>query len=185
MKLIVGLGNPGDEYIDTRHNIGFQVIDQIAKTNNIKINQNKFDSLIYVNEDFILMKPMTFMNLSGEAVKKVMDFYKISHKNILVVCDELDIKVGQAKIKLSTSSGGHNGIKSIIENLNTSEFYRLKIGIGRPKTKSESISKYVLNKFDEKQKNIIQRVIDQATDAIMSYIYNDINYVINNFNKKG
>ncbi len=184
MKLIVGLGNPGNEYENTRHNIGFQVVDEIAKKINVKLSKEKFDALFYMNDDFILIKPTTYMNLSGEVVKKVTDFYKISPKDILVICDDLDIKVGQAKIKISKSSGGHNGIKNIIEKIGTSEFYRLKIGIGRPEKKSTSISSHVLEPFDNIQKPIIDKVIIEAADAVTSIIYNGIHYVINNFNRK-
>ena len=181
MKLIVGLGNPGFQYENTRHNVGFMVIDEIAKKLNLNINQKKFDSLLFVNSDFILLKPLTFMNLSGKAVKSVVDFFKIDISDIIIVCDDLDIKLGQAKIKISNSSAGHNGIKSIIEKLETSNFYRLKIGIGRPENKETKLSSYVLGKFNSTEK----KVIDKSAEAIISIIYNDINYVVNLFNQKG
>ena len=185
MKLIVGLGNPGFQYENTRHNVGFMVIDEIAKKLNLNINQKKFDSLLFVNSDFILLKPLTFMNLSGKAVKSVVDFFKIDTSDIIIVCDDLDIKLGQAKIKISNSSAGHNGIKSIIEKLETSNFYRLKIGIGRPENKETKLSSYVLGKFNSTEKKVIDKVIDKSAEAIISIIYNDINYVVNLFNQKG
>lgn len=185
MKLIVGLGNPGFQYENTRHNVGFMVIDEIAKKLNLNINQKKFDSLLFVNSDFILLKPLTFMNLSGKAVKSVVDFFKIDISDIIIVCDDLDIKLGQAKIKISNSSAGHNGIKSIIEKLETSNFYRLKIGIGRPENKETKLSSYVLGKFNSTEKKVIDKVIDKSAEAIISIIYNDINYVVNLFNQKG
>lgn len=185
MKLIVGLGNPGFQYENTRHNVGFMVIDEIAKKLNLNINQKKFDSLLFVNSDFILLKPLTFMNLSGKAVKSVVDFFKIDTSDIIIVCDDLDIKLGQAKIKISNSSAGHNGIKSIIEKLETSNFYRLKIGIGRPENKEIKLSSYVLGKFNSTEKKVIDKVIDKSAEAIISIIYNDINYVVNLFNQKG
>lgn len=185
MKLIVGLGNPGFQYENTRHNVGFMVIDEIAKKMNLNINQKKFDSLLFVNSDFILLKPLTFMNLSGKAVKSVVDFFKIDISDIIIVCDDLDIKLGQAKIKISNSSAGHNGIKSIIEKLETSNFYRLKIGIGRPENKETKLSSYVLGKFNSIEKKVIDKVIDKSAEAIISIIYNDINYVVNLFNQKG
>lgn len=185
MKLIVGLGNPGFQYENTRHNVGFMVIDEIAKKMNLNINQKKFDSLLFVNSDFILLKPLTFMNLSGKAVKSVVDFFKIDISDIIIVCDDLDIKLGQAKIKISNSSAGHNGIKSIIEKLETSNFYRLKIGIGRPENKETKLSSYVLGKFNSTEKKVIDKVIDKSAEAIISIIYNDINYVVNLFNQKG
>lgn len=184
MKLIVGLGNNGVIYKNTRHNVGFNVVDTIANKMNIKLAKEKFGAIYYVNDDFVLMKPMSYMNLSGESVAKIMQFYKIKSKDILVICDDLDIKLGQAKIKISNSSGGHNGVENIIEQIKTSEFYRLKIGIGRPEDKDAEISNYVLEKFDYNQQVIIDQVIDKASDAAISIIYNGINYVINNFNKK-
>lgn len=183
MKLIVGLGNVGDLYNNTRHNVGFMVIDEIAKKLDIKVNQRKYNSFFYKNDDFILIKPTTFMNLSGVAVKAVVEAFNISISNIIVVCDDLDTSVGQAKIKISKSSGGHNGIKDIIEKLDNAKFYRLKIGIGRPKGK-EDVSKYVLSSFNKKEEPIIKTVISKAADAVMSIVYNDVNYVINYFNRK-
>lgn len=185
MKLIVGLGNIGERYENTRHNVGFFVVDEMAKKMNIKINQKKYNSLFYKNDDFIVIKPTTFMNLSGEAVKQVMDAYKLSPNDLIVICDDLDIKVGQAKIKISTSSGGHNGIQNIIEKIGSSKFYRLKIGINRPsKNKREDIGKYVLSNFTPSERKIIDKVVYEAADAVTSLIYNDINYVINYFNRK-
>ena len=185
MKLIVGLGNPGFQYENTRHNVGFMVIDEIAKKLNLNINQKKFDSLLFVNSDFILLKPLTFMNLSGKAVKSVVDFFKIDISDVIIVCDDLDIKLGQAKIKISNSSAGHNGIKSVIEKLGTSDFYRMKIGIGRPENKDYKLSSYVLGKFDPAEQKKIDKVIDKSAEAIISIVYNDINYVVNLFNQKG
>lgn len=185
MKLIVGLGNPGYQYTNTRHNVGFMVIDEIAKKLNINIIQKKFDSLLFVNSDFILLKPLTFMNLSGKAVKLIVDFFKVDISDIIIVCDDLDIKLGQAKIKISNSSAGHNGIKSIIEKLGTSNFYRMKIGIGRPENRDYKLSSYVLGKFEPKEQKIIEKVIDKSAEALISIIYNDINYVVNLFNQKG
>lgn len=186
MKLIVGLGNPGEKYEKTKHNIGFEVIDKILSNSHLKLeNKPDFKSQMFKGDDFILLKPMTYMNLSGEAVKKVMDFYKISMSDLVVVCDELDIKIGQAKIKKSNSSGGHNGVKNIIEKLNSSDFWRLRIGIGRPSKESQiPISTYVLEPFNDKNRIIIDKVIEKAANAIMNIIYNSVPYVINYFNKK-
>ncbi len=182
MKLIVGLGNPGKEYEDTRHNVGFKVIDKIAENIGKVKFSNKFDASFYNGIDFILLKPQTFMNLSGKSVKQVVDFYKINPSDIFVICDELDIPVGQAKIKISSSSGGHKGIENIINQIGTPEFYRLKIGIGRPKNKSFKISDYVLSKFEPNEDKVIKKVISEAADISLSYIYNDINFVISDFN---
>lgn len=184
MKLIVGLGNNGPIYKNTRHNVGFQVIDTIANKMNIKLSKEKFGASYYANDDFILMKPISYMNLSGESVAKMMQFYKINSKDILIICDDLDTELGRAKIKISNSSGGHNGIKSVIEEIKTPNFYRLKIGIGRPTNKKIQISDYVLGKFSSKELEVIEQVVEQSAEAAISIIYNGVNYVTNNFNQK-
>ena len=162
MKLIVGLGNFGEKYENTRHNVGFSVLDEIARKLDLSFNQKKFNCLFIYNNDFILIKPLTYMNLSGEAVKKVMDFYKLNCDDLIVIHDDLDIKLGQAKIKISNSAGGHNGIKNIIDNLKSSEFYRVKVGIGRPENKKYQISSYVLEKFTDEQQEIIDKVVTKT-----------------------
>ena len=130
MKLIIGLGNPGNEYENTRHNIGFRAIDEIAKSMNTTINQKKFDGLytkLFINgQNIILLKPQKYMNLSGEVIKKYVDFFKIDMCDILVISDDLDMKVGLFKLKYKGSSGGHNGLKDIELNLNTQNYKRLK-----------------------------------------------------------
>ena len=120
MKLIVGLGNPGNEYDNTRHNVGFAAVDKIVEKLELGENrQKKFNAEFYSNKDVILIKPLSYMNLSGSVVKAVVDFYKINLSEILVICDDLDIKLGQAKIKVSNSANGHNGIKNIIQCLDS------------------------------------------------------------------
>ena len=149
MKMIVGLGNPGKEYENTRHNIGFMMVDEYARRYNITSFKNKFNGLyakIYRNgEYFILLKPLSYMNLSGTVVKRYASFFKIKPEDILVIHDDLDLPVGKIKIKFKGSSGGHNGIQNIIDNLNTSYFPRFKIGIG--KNPQIMIKDYVLGKF--------------------------------------
>jgi len=152
MKLVVGLGNPGKEYENTKHNIGFIALDHFAEKQGIVINSKKFDSLtselILNNEKIILLKPQTYMNLSGQAVAKAVNFYKIPLENIIVLFDDLDLEPGTIRFRKNGSAGGHNGIKSIIENLSTAEFARIKIGIGRPKNKN-LVTKYVLSKLTQ------------------------------------
>ena len=135
MKLIVGLGNPGIEYENTRHNIGFYYLDLIAKELNISNFKEKFNGYYqkvkYKNEDIILLKPLSYMNLSGEVVVKYVNYYKIKPEDILVIHDDLDLDVGRLKLRANGSSGGHNGIKNIILNLGDENFKRLKIGISK------------------------------------------------------
>ena len=183
MKIIIGLGNPGEEYSNTRHNVGFQVIDLICKEYDSALTINKFGGLYFVAEDVIIAKPMNFMNNSGAFVKSLINFYNIKIEDILVIYDDLDSEVGKAKIKTFGSSGGHNGLKDIIESLNTDEIKRLKIGIGRPKT-SKNVSKYVLNKIPKADAPILDKVKEQAAKIAISFVYNDIRVVINSFNGK-
>ena len=152
MYLIVGLGNPEPEYSMTRHNMGFDVINSLSERYNISVNKKDFKSLYGVGtieeKKVVLCKPQTYMNLSGEALIKIIKFYKIPIEKIIVVYDDVDTDIGKIKIRKKGSSGGHNGIKSIIENLNTEEFQRVRIGIGKPIFKEMMIG-YVINKISE------------------------------------
>ena len=169
MKLIVGLGNPGREYKNTHHNIGFMILDNYLGKVDWK---NKMESNFYVdeinNEQIIFIKPLTYMNLSGLAVKKIVNFYKIPVENILIIQDDLDMEVGKYKIKRNSSSGGHNGIKSIISELNTDSFARLKIGIG--KSLRIPVEKYVLSKFTNDETNIINEQLNNYNDIVDTFI---------------
>lgn len=183
MKIIIGLGNPGEEYKNSRHNIGFQVIDLICKEYNTTLNVNKFGGTYFVEKDVIVAKPLTFMNNSGTFVKDLINFYKVKIENVLIIYDDLDSEVGKAKIKTFGSSGGHNGMKNIIDVLKTDEIKRLKIGIGRPKN-SKGISKYVLNNIPKSDMPILDKVKVEAAKIAISFVYNDIRLIINNFNGK-
>lgn len=184
MKLIVGLGNYGEQYEQTRHNVGFSVIDKIAQKINVTLSKNNFNGVFYMNQDFILAKPYTYMNLSGNFVKQIVNFYKIYVEDIIVIYDDLDTPLGQAKMKTIGGSGGHKGMNDIIQKLDTENIHRLKIGIGRPKNKID-ISTFVLSKFDKKEEEIINLVIDKSADAVISSIYNGFRNVMNNFSYKG
>ena len=137
MFLIVGLGNPGKEYKNTRHNIGFDAIDVISKKYKIEVNRIKFKGVygetFIGGEKVILLKPSTYMNLSGESIRAVMDFYKVNQEDVLVIYDDISLEVGRLRIRDKGSAGGHNGIKSIISHIGTEEFARIKIGVGQPK----------------------------------------------------
>ena len=170
MKLIVGLGNPGKEYHNTKHNIGYIVLD-----NYLKEALWKEEKLAYTykikenNEDVLFIKPTTYMNLSGLAVSHYINYYKIDCKDILIIQDDLDMELGKIKLKYNSSSGGHNGIKNIIEQIHTTEFLRLKIGISRP---NNNIIDYVLSKFTVEEQQIINEQITITNNIINDFINN-------------
>ena len=172
MKLIVGLGNPGKEYEKTKHNMGFRAIDEIAKHNNVEINKSKFGGL-YIelqnnNEKIILLKPQQYINLSGDVIKKYVDFYKIDVNDILIICDDLDTNIGKLKLKYKGSSGGHNGLKNIESNLKTTEYKRIKIGISN--NKDIDTKDYVLSKFSKEEENILKEIIDLFPQIYEDYL---------------
>ena len=183
MFIIVGLGNPGKEYVNTRHNIGFHAIEWIADKYKIDINREKFKGIygegFINNEKVILFKPTTFMNLSGEAIRQLVDFYKISNNQLLIIYDDISLEVGKIRIRDKGSAGGHNGIKSIINNLNTEVFARIKIGVGQPKG---DLVKHVLGKIDGTDKAILSDVLDITVSAVEIMIKTDTSTVMNQFN---
>lgn len=171
MKLVVGLGNPGDEYKNTRHNVGFDVIDNYLKIKNIDIVKTKFNGLYSetnINlEKVIFLKPQKYMNLSGEVVRKFIDFFKIKPEDILVIHDDLDQTIGKIKLKQNSSSGGHNGIKNIELHLGTKNYKRLKIGISNDKT--IDTKNYVLGKINKEERKILDESIDRCINIIDDY----------------
>lgn len=181
MKLIVGLGNPGSEYKNTRHNIGFMVLDSYL--GEVKWS-SKFKSLYYettVNsEKYIFLKPQTYMNLSGFAVSAFAKYYKLDYKDILVIHDDLDLPVGTFRIKVNSSSGGHNGIKDIIASLHTDAFARVKIGISHDKNKDTK--DYVLGSFSKVELNSIQKNFKHIYDIIENFNYDTITDLMSTYN---
>ncbi len=186
MKLIVGLGNPGEKYAATRHNAGFMVMDKLAEKAGVEISKKKFDAL-YVKtkikgEDVVLLKPMTFMNNSGFAVRACMDFFKIEPKDLLVIYDDLDTPVGSIRLKPSGSAGGHNGMKSVINAAMQQDFDRIRVGIGRdPKIK---IIDYVLTRFRADEIDDLNSAIDQAAKAAWYAIDHTFAQTMNRYNLK-
>ena len=184
MKMIVGLGNPGKEYINTRHNVGFMIVDEYAKKYDINDFKMKFNGLyakfMHNNENFILLKPQSYMNLSGTVIKKFSDYFKIKPEDILVIHDDLDLPVGKIKIKFKGSSGGHNGIKNIIENLNTEIFPRFKIGIS--KDFSIPYINYVIGKFSEHDLNVINKIYEFSSNIIDDFLDYDIEKIMSKYN---
>ena len=186
MYLIVGLGNPGNEYAGTRHNIGFEAVDYIADKYNIELNRIKFKGVFgegFINgKKVILLKPTTFMNLSGESIREVVNFYKISNEEIIVLYDDISLEVGRLRIREKGSHGGHNGIKSIIANLGTDVFPRVKIGVGAPKG---NLVSHVLGKFNDDEIEILRKTIIascEATDIILSKGTKEAMNKMNGFN---
>ena len=183
MFLIVGLGNPGREYEDTRHNVGFKVVDNIAKEYNIEINRQKFKGTygegFIEGEKVMLLKPTTFMNLSGESVREVVDFYNLDNDEILVIYDDISLEVGTLRIREKGSAGGHNGIKSIIAHLGSDVFPRIKVGVGQPNI---NLIKYVLGKFTKEEAAVLSESIQASTKATREIIKSDIKTAMNQFN---
>ena len=185
MYLIVGLGNPEEEYSKTRHNMGFNTINKISQQYNIEVKQNKFQALygsgMIEKEKVILLKPQTYMNLSGNSVKEVVDFYKIEKENILVIYDDMDIEPGKIKIRKKGSSGGHNGMKSIIQMIGTEEFPRIRIGIGRPAHSGDEIN-HVIGAIPEDEIPLLDKGIEKAKDAVIEILKNGVDIAMNKFN---
>ncbi len=184
MFLLIGLGNIGQQYINTRHNVGFEIIDYIASQHNLKKIGNKLKSIIFkgniLDKDVLLSKPTTMMNNSGDSVRLIKKYYKISHENIFVFHDELDLETARVKFKFSGSSAGHNGIKNIDQNIGNN-YFRIRVGINN-KRKNFNSSKYVLNKFDKDETlRVAEKII--LINKNLKYIFNkDINNFMNIIN---
>ena len=183
MKLIIGLGNPGKEYENTRHNIGYMVIDSLAKDCVWKEKWHSlYTELNIQNEKILLVKPLTYMNLSGDAIVPFFQFYKLKLEDILIIQDDLDLEIGKYRLKTNSSSGGHNGIKSIINNLGTSNFARLKVGISN--NKQIDTKNYVLGKFSSSELDILKNLYPTFQEIISSFVANGIDKTMNKFNRK-
>ena len=187
MHIIVGLGNPTKEYQNTRHNIGFDVIDKLADTFSISVLEKKHKALIgkgMINgEKVILAKPQTYMNLSGESVRELMDYYKIEETELIVIYDDISLDVGQLRIRKKGSAGGHNGIKSIIKHLGTDVFPRIKMGVGE-KPKGYDLADYVLGHFKKEERIIMDESVLLAIKAIELMVIDEIGEAMNLYNKK-
>ena len=186
MKLIVGLGNPGNEYNSTRHNMGFFYIDKYAEKNHVVINKKKFNGLycdlVINNEKVILLKPQSYINLSGEVIKKYIDYFNIAIKDILIICDDLNLESGKIRIRPSGSSGGHNGLKNIELMLNTKDYSRLRIGISN--NKEIDTKDYVLSKIDNKTMEIFNNNIDIVCNIINDFFKMDMEKLMSKYNRK-
>lgn len=188
MYIIVGLGNPGKEYQNTRHNIGFDVIDEIAERNNIAMGEKKHKAIIgkgfVAGQRVILVKPQTFMNLSGESVRDAIDFYKVDEKTeLIVISDDISLDVGQIRIRKKGSAGGHNGLKNIILHLGHDEFQRVKMGVGE-KPKGYDLADYVLGHFSKEERKIMDESAGRAAKAIEVMLTEGADAAMNLYNKK-
>lgn len=183
MFLIVGLGNPGEKYEHTRHNTGFDAIEKVASKYDIKIEKKKFKGLygsgIINNEKVILLKPYTYMNLSGESVREAAEFYKIKNENIIIIHDDISLDVGKIRMRSKGSAGGHNGIKNIILNLSSDEFPRIKIGVGKP---IGNLVDYVLGRFKDDDRVIMEKVFDVVTEAVSCIVADGLEKSMNKYN---
>lgn len=184
MKLIVGLGNPGLKYNKTRHNAGFLLIDRLCEKLNVQLDKNKCKSNYgiyrYKNDKVIIAKPMTYMNLSGEAVKSLMKFYDVDVKDVIIIHDDLDLPLGKLRMRHSGSSGGQKGMGNIIDLLGTKDINRIRIGISNDKN-IDTID-YVLTKFSKDEMRVLDDVIDKATDAIIYSLDHDFELAMSKYN---
>lgn len=188
MYVIVGLGNPGRQYEHTRHNAGFDAVDLLADKYNIDVDTKKFKALygkgMIEGQKAVLAKPLTFMNLSGESVRELLDFYKIDEKDELIVLyDDISLEPGQLRLRGKGSAGGHNGIKSIIAHLGHQEFKRVKIGVGE-KPPGFDLADYVLGRFPKSQREDFADALERAAEAVVSIMTDGMDAAMNRFNKK-
>lgn len=186
MYIVAGLGNPTSKYEHTRHNVGFEVIDRLAAKYDISVDTKKFKGLIgkgmIGSEKAVLVKPMTFMNLSGECIREVMDFYKEDISRLVVIYDDISLPPGQLRIRGKGSAGGHNGMKNIILHCNSQDFARIRIGIG-DKGPHEDLADYVLGHFHGADKVYMEEAFDEAAEAVAVLLQSGLNEAMNRFNR--
>lgn len=187
MKVIVGLGNPGMEYVGTRHNVGFETIDRLADGYSIDVTQQKHKGSVgqgmIAGQKVLLVKPMTYMNNSGECVSAVVNFYKLSPEDVIVIYDDINLDVGQLRLRERGSAGGHNGMKSIIAHLKSEEFMRIRIGVGM-KREGQNLVNHVLGKFPKEQQEMIAEGMDDAAKAVELILSDSITKAMNTYNGK-
>lgn len=185
MKVIVGLGNPGPQYADTRHNIGFLLVDQLAEINNLQFRL-KFQGLLAEEnvdrERLLFLKPQTFMNLSGRSVAELVHFYKVRSEDLLIVQDDMDLPLGKMRLRDQGGAGGHNGIRSILAELGTERFWRLKLGVGRP-PKDWDPARYVLSPFDDVELSKLDDLLVRAEKAVNLWIKGETAQAMNLYHR--
>lgn len=187
MYLIAGLGNPTKEYDKTRHNVGFSVIDTLADVYRIDVNEKKHKALcgrgVIEGQKVILLKPQTFMNLSGESIRAAADYYKIDPEDMIVIYDDISLEPGQLRIRLKGSAGGHNGIKNIIAHLGTQEFPRIKVGVGAKPPRMD-LADYVLSRFGGEEQKVMDEAFKEAAQAAVMMMTEGAERAMNHFNTK-
>jgi len=187
LRLVVGLGNPGNKYEDTRHNAGFLVADKIAEDFNLSFNKTKFDTIFgrgFIEDvDVVLAKPMAFMNRSGPSLQKLAHYFRIPGEDMLVIHDDIDLAFGRLKIKEKGGHGGHNGIRSIMDAFGGGDFARLRIGVGRSEA-GENVTDHVLGRFSGDKAGKVARVIAVARDAVVTVLSEGMKFGMNAFNRK-
>lgn len=185
MKLVLGLGNPGEEYSKHRHNIGFVMIDRIARDLDVKLDTKKKKAIFGRGKskqlEYLLLKPLTFMNLSGEAALYMASFMKIAVKDIIVVYDDMELPLGKFKVRVGGSDGGHNGVKSLIESLKNPDFTRVRIGIGKP-PRGQSLADFVLSPFTKEEREHIRDIAGDIVEAVKLCIFDSSETAMNAFN---
>ncbi|MCI8637482.1 MAG: aminoacyl-tRNA hydrolase [Clostridia bacterium] len=185
MYIIVGLGNPEEDYAKTRHNMGFNVINKIAKQYEIEVTKKKFQGLYGMGniegEKVILLKPQTFMNLSGKSVQEILNFYKLEPTQLIVIYDDIDLEPGLIRLRKSGGAGTHNGMKSVIHELNVQNFKRVRVGIGMPE-KKEDLIEYVIGAISDEDKEKLEKGIELAKEAVIEILKNGIDIAMNKFN---
>lgn len=185
MYVIVGLGNPEPEYAQTRHNMGFDTINKIAQTYHIEMSKTKFNAIYgsgtIQHQKVVLVKPQTYMNLSGQAVREFTNFYKIALEELILIYDDIDIEKGIVKLRKKGGPGTHNGMKSVVQELGNQEFSRVRVGIGSPEFKNDMVN-YVIGKIPKEEKEILQQGVEKATLAIEEILKNGMDTAMNRYN---
>lgn len=185
MYLIIGLGNPEPEYSKTRHNMGFDTVNKIANKYKIDMNRTKFNAIygsgIVEGEKVVLVKPQTFMNLSGQAVREFVNFYKVEKDNLIIIYDDMDIEKGTMKIRKKGGPGNHNGMKSIVQEIASTDFPRVRIGIGTPEHQNDAVN-YVIGHVTEEEYELLQKGVEKAELAVEEIVKNGIDAAMNKYN---
>lgn len=186
MYIIIGLGNPGKKYENTRHNLGFIAVDRLAEKHNIQVDKIKFKALVgdgrIAGQKVLLVKPQTFMNLSGESVREVVNYYKVAPENVIVIYDDFDIPLGSIRIRKSGSAGTHNGMKSVVYQLKTDKFPRVRLGIGS--SKNNDVIDFVIGGFSKEEVPILRETIDNTTLALECILSDNLDIAMNRYNTK-
>lgn len=187
MKIIIGLGNPTREYQATRHNVGFDAVTRICDDFNIRLDAREHKALCgkgYIGgEKVILAQPQTYMNLSGESVRALVDYYKLAAEDIIVICDDINLDVGQLRVRKKGSAGGHNGLKNIIAQLDTQEFTRIRVGVGE-KPERWDLADYVLGRFPKEEEPLIREALERVSKACQCIITDGVDTAMNRYNQK-